>query len=236
MIAMSIEPERYARNFDTLTRAEQAKLASARVAVLGLGGLGGGVSEMLARTGVGHLTLIDGDVFEPSNLNRQLLSTEDLLGTAKALAAQKRIRAVNSTVQVKAIHQYADKDTLYDMIKNADLVVDCLDSIISRFMLQDAAKKAQIPLVAGAIAGVSGQVTVIFPQDKGYELIYGKREHLPAKGIESRTGNISYCALMVAALQASECIKVLLNRGDILRNRLLIMDLWSNSFEVMDLI
>jgi molybdopterin-synthase adenylyltransferase len=236
MIAMSIEPERYARNFETLTRAQQAKLASARVAVLGLGGLGGGVSEMLARTGVGHLTLIDGDVFEPSNLNRQLFCTEDLLGTAKALAAEKRIRAVNSTVQVTAIHQYADENTLYDMIKNTDLVVDCLDSIISRFMLQDAAKKAQIPLVAGAIAGVSGQVTVIFPQDKGYELIYGKKEHLPAKGIETRTGNISYCALMVAALQASECIKVLLNRGDTLRNRLLIMDLWSNSFEVMDLI
>lgn len=236
MIAMSIESERYDRNFDTLTRSQQAKLTSARVAVLGLGGLGGGVSEMLARIGVGHLTLIDGDVFEPSNLNRQLLCTEDLLGTAKALAAEKRIQAVNSTVQVKAVHQYADRDTLYDMIKNADLVVDCLDSIHSRFMLQDAAKKAQIPLVAGAIAGVSGQVTVIFPEDKGYELIYGKKEYLPAKGIESRTGNISYCALMVAALQASECIKVLLNRGDILRNKLLIMELWSNSFEVMDLI
>ncbi len=233
---MSIESERYDRNFETLTRAQQAKLATSRVSVLGLGGLGGGVSEMLARTGVGHLTLIDGDVFETSNLNRQLFCTEDLLGSSKALAAEKRIRAVNSTVQVTAVHQYADKDTLYDMIKNTDLVVDCLDSIHSRFMLQEAAQKAQIPLVAGAIAGVSGQVTVIFPEDKGYELIYGKKEHLPARGIESRTGNISYCALMVAALQSSECIKVLLGRGDILRNKLLIMELWSNSFEVMDLI
>jgi molybdopterin-synthase adenylyltransferase len=236
MIVMSIESERYDRNFDTLTRAQQAKLATSRVSVLGLGGLGGGVSEMLARTGVGHLTLIDGDVFEPSNLNRQLFCTEHLLGSSKALAAKKRIRAVNSTVQVTAVHQYADKDTLYDMIKNTDLVVDCLDSIHSRFMLQEAAQKAQIPLVAGAIAGVSGQVTVIFPEDKGYELIYGKKEHLPARGIESRTGNISYCALMVAALQSSECIKVLLGRGDILRNKLLIMELWSNSFEVMDLV
>jgi molybdopterin/thiamine biosynthesis adenylyltransferase len=191
---------------------------------------------MLARTGVGHLTLIDGDVFEPSNLNRQLFCTEEVLGISKALAAEKRIRAVNSQVQVTSIDQYADGDNLYGMIKHADLVVDCLDSIPARFMLEHAAKKAQIPLVAGAIAGVTGQVTVIFPQDKGYELIYGKKEHLPAKGIESRTGNISYCALMVAALQASECIKVLLDRGDILRNKLLIMELWSNSFEVMDLV
>lgn len=236
MIPMSIGTERYDRNFDTLTRPQQAQLASSRVAVLGLGGLGGGVSEMLARTGVGHLTLIDGDVFEPSNLNRQLFCTEEVLGVSKALAAEKRIRAVNSQVQVTSIDQYADGDNLYGMIKHADLVVDCLDSIPARFMLEHAAKKAQIPLVAGAIAGVTGQVTVIFPQDKGYELIYGKKEHLPAKGIESRTGNISYCALMVAALQASECIKVLLDRGDILRNKLLIMELWSNSFEVMDLV
>jgi molybdopterin-synthase adenylyltransferase len=236
MIAMSIGLERYDRNFETLTRAQQAKLISSRVSVLGLGGLGGGVSEMLARTGVGHLTLIDGDVFEPSNLNRQLFCTEDLLGTAKALAAEKRIRAVNSTVQVRAVAQYADGGNLYDMIRESDLVVDCLDSIHSRFMLQEAAKKARIPLVAGAIAGVSGQVTVIFPEDKGYELIYGKKDQLPARGIESRTGNISYCALMVAALQSSECIKVLLDRGDVLRNKLLIMELWSNSFEVMDLV
>lgn len=236
MIAMSIGTERYDRNFDTLTRPQQAQLASSRVAVLGLGGLGGGVSEMLARTGVGHLTLIDGDVFEPSNLNRQLFCTEDVIGISKALAAEKRIRAVNSQVQVTSIDQYADGDNLYGMIKHADLVVDCLDSIPARFLLEHAAKKAQIPLVAGAIAGVTGQVTVIYPEDKGYELIYGKKEHLPAKGIESRTGNISYCALMVGALQASECIKVLLDRGDILRNKLLIMELWSNSFEVMDLV
>ncbi|MCF8093033.1 MAG: HesA/MoeB/ThiF family protein [Desulfotignum sp.] len=233
---MSIGPERYDRNFDTMTRAQQAKLASSRVAVLGLGGLGGGVGEMLARTGVGHLTLIDGDLFEASNLNRQLFCTEDLLGTSKALAAEKRIRAVNSTVQVTAKAQYAGSANLYDMIKESHLVVDCLDSIHARFMLQEAAQKAQIPLVAGAIAGVTGQVTVIFPEDKGYELIYGKKEHLPAKGIESRTGNISYCALLVASIQASESIKVLLGRGEILRNKLLIMELWSNSFEVMDLV
>ena len=227
--------ERYARNFDTLTRTEQDRLASAKVAVLGLGGLGGGVCEMLARTGVGHLTLIDGDVFETSNLNRQLLCTEALVGTPKAEAARERIGAVNSLVQVTPVAAYADRTNLYEMIRGADLVVDCLDSIHGRFMLQDAARKAHIPVVAGAIAGVSGQVTVFFPEDKGYELIYGNREQLPARGVESRTGNISFCALMVAAIQASECIKLLLGRGDVLRNKLLITELWSNAFEVMDL-
>ena len=232
---MAENSERYARNFDTLSRTEQDRLASAKVVVLGLGGLGGGVCEMLARTGVGHLVLVDGDVFEASNLNRQLLCTEALVGTSKAKAAEKRVRAVNSQVTVTPVAAYADETSLYDMIRGSDLVVDCLDSIQGRFMLQDAAKKARMPVVAGAIAGVSGQVTVFFPEDKGYELIYGKRDHLPAKGVETRTGNISYCALMVAAVQASECIKLLLDRGDVLRNKLLIMELWSNTFEIMDL-
>ena len=80
------------------------------------------------------------------------------------------------------------------------------------------------------------KLTVIFPGDLGYELIYGKQREVQSQGIETQTGNISYCALFVASLQASECIKVLLKRGDILRNKLLIADLWHNSFEVMELV
>ncbi|MCD4721755.1 MAG: HesA/MoeB/ThiF family protein, partial [Desulfobacula sp.] len=74
------------------------------------------------------------------------------------------------------------------------------------------------------------------PGDKGYELIYGKKGGKQSKGIETRTGNIAYCALFVAALQSSECLKVLLDRGDILRNKLLIAELWTNTFDIMDLV
>ena len=77
---------------------------------------------------------------------------------------------------------------------------------------------------------------MIFPKDLGYELIYGKKTQATSRGIETQTGNISYCALFIASLQASECIKVLLKRGDILRNKLLIADLWRNCFEVMELV
>ncbi len=227
---------RYDRNFATLSREDQDCLAGARVAVMGLGGLGGGVCEMLARTGVGHLTLVDGDCFDPTNLNRQLLSREDLMGTPKAIAAQKRINAVNSRVRTQCRVQYADGKTLPGLIKDSDLVMDCLDSIQDRFLLQDAAGKLNIPIVSGAIAGTTGQVTVIFPRDRGYELIYGPRDQAGSAGMETRTGNLSYCALMTAALQSSECIKVLLGKGDTLRNRLLIADLWTNTFEVVELV
>jgi molybdopterin/thiamine biosynthesis adenylyltransferase len=233
--------ERYDRNFNTLSQKEQDILACSHVAVMGLGGLGGGVCEMLARTGVGTLTLVDGDVFDITNLNRQLLSREDLVGTSKAEAARERIHGINSEVRVISKAVYGDESNIHGLIDRADLVVDCLDTIDARFLLQKAAQKVSIPLVSGAIAGVTGQVTVIYPEDKGYELIYGKKNQdkkntHPSKGIETQTGNISYCALFIASLEASECIKVLLNRGNILRNKLLIADLLNNCFEVMDLV
>ncbi len=227
--------QRYARNLNTISRQEQERLGASRVTIIGLGGLGGGVCEMLARVGVGQLTLIDGDRFDVSNLNRQILSQEDLIGVPKAIAAKQRVTAVNSDVVVDARVEYLDSGTLYEGIKDAGVVMDCLDSIETRFSLQDAAHKAGIPIVSGAIAGVTGQVTTIFPGDSGYGLIYGQKTREQLKGVETFTGNIAYCALLTAALQCSECVKVLLNRGDILRNKLLIAELWSNVFEAVDL-
>ncbi|MCG8636089.1 MAG: HesA/MoeB/ThiF family protein [Desulfobacterales bacterium] len=235
-----IDPgERYARNFNTLSRADQEKLGQAHVAVIGLGGLGGGVCEFLARTGVGRLTLVDGDCFDATNLNRQLLSREDVLGNSKAEEAGKRVGLINSGVEVSVHHAFIREDNLADLLEGTDLVVDCLDTIHSRFLLQDAAGSLNIPLVSGAIAGVTGQVTVIFPGDRGFELIYGRPETSgddPGRGIETRTGNISFCAGFTASLQASETLKILLGKGEVLRNKLLIADLWTNTVEVMDLI
>ncbi|MDA8135818.1 MAG: HesA/MoeB/ThiF family protein [Desulfobacteraceae bacterium] len=228
--------ERYDRNFNTFSPDEQKKLGASTVAIIGLGGLGGGVCEMLARVGIGRLILVDGDVFEASNLNRQVLSEERLMGVPKAEAARDRVRAVNSGIEVIHRIEFLDERTLYDTIKGSDVVMDCLDSIDTRFKLQDAAKKAKIPIVSGAIAGVTGQVTAIFPEDKGYALIYGEKSRKQGKGVETKTGNIAYCALFTAALQSSECVKIILNRGDILRNKLLIAELWTNLFEVMDLV
>ncbi len=228
--------ERYNRNFNTISLEEQKKLKMSKVVIIGLGGLGGSVSEMMARVGIGHLTLIDGDVFEPSNLNRQLLSEEKLMGEEKANAAKKRINAINSEVNLKCFTQYLDESNMYEQIKNHDLVFDCLDTIDTRFVLQIAADKALIPIVSGAIAGMAGQVTTIFPGDAGYKLIYGENREKQLKGVEDITGNIVCCAFFIAALQVCEALKILLDRKDLLRNKLLISDLWKNTFEIVDLI
>ena len=207
------------------------------VCVIGLGGLGGAVTEMLARIGVGHLTLVDGDRFDVSNLNRQMLSTEADIGLSKSDVAEKRVKSINSDVEITVHNIFLDSETAEGILKGSDVVVDCLDSIDDRFVLQDAAQGADIPLVSGAIAGTSGQVTTIFPEDKGFELIYGERGQLPhGKGVENGLGNLSFCAMFIASVQASETVKALLHRGDLLRNRLFIVDLMSNAFDVMSLI
>jgi len=236
--------DRYIRNQQTLSAEDQAVLGRSRVAILGLGGLGGGVCEMLARIGVGELILVDGDRFDTSNLNRQLLSCEANIGQYKAEAAAQRVGGVNSIVRVQAYTDFFEADTIDAMLAGADLAVDCLDSIDDRFLLEAAAARLGIPLVSGAIAGVTGQVTVIFPGDPGFEAIYGPRpdagsqgrEPGHARGIEKTMGNLAHCAMFVSALQVSECLKVLLGKADLLQNRLLIADLWLNSVEVMDLV
>ncbi len=227
--------ERYVRNFNTLSREEQSVLKNSRVCIAGLGGLGGCVTEMLARIGVGYLYLVDGDLFTISNLNRQTLCTESNIRTYKADAATQRVKQINSTVHVRSFKRFLTKENCQEIFDEVDVVVDCLDSIDDRFMIQEAAHKCSLPLVSGAIAGTSGQVTTIFPQDKGFELIYGKNYEKNLKGIETRVGNLSFCAMFVASVQSSEVVKLLINREQLLRNKIFIADLISNSYEVMEL-
>ncbi len=227
---------RYARNFQSISLEEQERLANARVCVVGLGGLGGGVVEILARMGVGTLDLVDGDCFDETNLNRQLLSSEKDLGVPKAQVARERVAAINSTVNVNTFNTFLSRENAQEIMGHAQVVVDCLDSIAHRFLLQDLAQNRNIPLVSGAIAGTAGQVTVIYPEDPGFQLIYGEPDGNKRSGIEEQLGNLAHCALLVASLQSSEVLKVLLGRGKILRNRLLICDLMTNSFEVMQLV
>lgn len=227
--------ERYSRNHNSLSREEQTLLNGSRVSIIGLGGLGGGVVETLARIGVGSLFLVDGDRFDTTNLNRQILSTEALVGHPKAEAARSRVMAVNSDVRVTACNSFLDDSNVDAAVDGADIVIDCLDSVDTRFLLEAACKSAGVPLVSGAIAGTLGQIITIFPEDPGLSLVYGERSAKRAEGVENEMGNLSYCAMFVAALQASEAVKVLLNRGELLRNRLLIADLMALSFDIIEL-
>jgi molybdopterin/thiamine biosynthesis adenylyltransferase len=228
-------PQRYVRNFRSFSPSDQMTLLSKTVCIVGLGGLGGGVMEILARLGIGRLILIDGDFFENSNLNRQLLSTEKNIGQSKALIAAERIRQVNSSVETTIHGIYLDEPNAVDLMKGADVVVDCLDNIKTRFIVEHAAKALKIPMVSGAVAGASGQVTVIFPETRGLEAIYGNHENLPEKGIETSTGTLPFTVTLVSTLECAEVIKILLQKAEALRNKLLFINPLENLYEVMSL-
>lgn len=231
-----IIPERYVRNLKTLTIDEQITLLKSTATIVGLGGLGGTMTELLARLGVGTLFLVDDDRFEDHNLNRQLFSEERLLNLWKADAAKARVKQINSSVTVHSFRESVDPENAATFIRESDVAVDCLDNIETRFILEAAAKKKAIPMVSAAVGGICGHVTTIYPQDRGLELIYGPENRLQqSKGAETVLGCLPHGVSVVASLESAEVVKVLLNQPHTLRNRLMLIDLSDNSFDVLDL-
>ncbi len=232
----NIIPVRYARNMRSFHPSDQSTLLKSRVGVVGLGGLGGTVTEILARVGVGRLRLMDGDLFEEHNLNRQLLSGHSKLSTPKADAAASRVREINPAVEVEPRAEFLTEENAEELLAGLDVVVDCLDSLTARFLLQKYARKADVPMVSAAIAGTSGQLTTIFPDDPGLSLIHGDPDALPNKGVETTLGCLPYTVFYMASLESAEVVKVLQGKGALLRNRLLVADLMDHTHEVLDLI
>ena len=230
-----VTPLRYLRNLGTIGISGQAQLLRSSVAIVGLGGLGGYVAEALARMGVGRLILIDGDVFEEHNLNRQILSSEAGLGTPKAVAAQRRIAEINGAVEVIAHPVELTRENLPQLLTGAGLVVDGLDRLPTRLVLQKGAQDLGIPMVHGSIAGFLGQVMTILPGDPGLRSLYGETDDLPEQGLEAQMGTPAATPMAVAAWEAQEVVKTLLDRGEVLRHRLLVMDMESGTIETLKL-
>lgn len=235
-LEQEIIPERYLRNLRSLSLVDQIKLLASTVCIVGLGGLGGLVTETLARMGIGRMHLIDGDQFEAHNLNRQLLSTVNNIGRPKTEAAGHRVKAINPGLTVKTTQAYLNSDNADKLINSCELVVDCLDNIPSRFSLAAAAKRAGIPMVSAAIAGLSGHLTTIFPHDKGLETIFGPEDHSKmTKGVETRLGCLAPAVNVIASLESAEVLNVLLLKNNILKNKLLVVDLTDYTFETLRL-
>ena len=227
-------PRRYLRSYGTVGLARQTKLLRSTVAVIGLGGLGGNVVEALARMGVGRIIAVDGDTFVDHNLNRQLLSEEAALTHSKADAARARVAAINAAVEVVAHAVHLTPQNVEELLGGADVVVDALDRLPARLMLQDGAQRLGIPLIHGAIAGYVGQVMTILPGDAGLHAMYGDGE-VPAQGIEVELGCPAATPMMVAAWQVQEVMKILLGRGQLLRNRMMLMDAEWGTVEILEI-
>lgn len=217
-------PHRYDRNL-ILSPEMQLALGKKKAAVIGLGGLGGFAVEELARFGIGHILGFDFDRFSESNLNRQLFCSEQALGQPKTEAAAGRIGQINSDIRFEAVNGKLSEAELTEALRGCDAVLDCLDNVKDRLVLEKICEELDIPLVHGAIGGWYGQVSTVFPGDRTLEMLYAGSEEP-----EAADGNTVFTAALIASLQVSETVKLLTGQGRTLKGRILTVDLLSSDF------
>ena len=222
-------PERYARNLISFSAEEQRRLFFSKVAMVGIGGLGGHLLESLARAGVGHITACDGDSFEPSNLNRQRFAVENSLYSKKSEAAFETIREVNPAVFLDVRSDYIDDD-FESFIKGADLVADCLGGLEYRGKLKDAAAKLEIPMVTASVAGWAGIVSTVFPGDSSPADFFGTDN-----GLEEELGTPVPAITTAVGIQCGEILKILSGKESSLSGKALMFDLSKLYFETVSI-
>jgi len=226
------ELERYDRQIMIFGTEGQEKLKRAKVAVVGVGGLGSPVAYYLAAAGIGTLLLIDEQTPELSNLNRQILHWEEDVGrNPKPLSAKWKLERFNSDIRIETFVGKLGGENIEEVLKGVDVIVDCLDNFETRYLLDDYSQKKGVPLVHGAVEGTFGQVTTIVP-GKTKSL----REIFP--GVREKKGKfpiIGAAAGVIGSIQAMEVVKLLTGLGEPLLNRLLLVDLAYNTFDVVEL-
>ena len=209
LLKNDVVPLRYLRNIGTLGTEGQAKLLLSSAAVIGCGGLGGWIVELLARTGVGRLTLVDGDVFSESNLNRQALCTEAALGRNKAEVAAVRVREISGAVEAVPCPVMLTDDNAQTLLEKNSIIFDALDNFPSRLLLLKTAQALGIPMIHGAIAGWWGQVCAMESENDALASLWRNKGE---KGVEMVVGTPGFTPSAVASLQVALGIRVLLGQ------------------------
>jgi molybdopterin/thiamine biosynthesis adenylyltransferase/rhodanese-related sulfurtransferase len=218
---------RYSRHFllPEVGEEGQTKLLDAKVLLLGAGGLGSPTALYLAAAGIGTLGIVDDDVVDVSNLQRQIIHTTDRIGVPKVDSAEEQIRALNPGVKVVKYQTRLDASNIMDIIKDYDIVVDGVDNFPTRYLLNDASVRLKIPVVSAAILGFEGQLSVFAPYDGPcYRCLF--RQPPPAELAPScgANGVLGVLPGTMGLLQATEVIKLVIGQGDPLIGRLLIYD------------
>ncbi|MFJ8089113.1 thiazole biosynthesis adenylyltransferase ThiF [Lysinibacillus sp. Ag94] len=223
--------DRYSRQqlFAPIGESGQQKISAKHALIVGAGALGTTNAEALVRAGIGKLTIVDRDYVEWSNLQRQQLYAEDDAKNRmpKAIAAKKRLEAINSTVTVEAIVADASVFELEEWAKQADLMIDATDNFETRMMMNDVSQKYSVPWIYGACVGSYGITYTIIPEKN--PCFSCLLETVPIGGLTCDTaGIIGPAVQMVTAHQISEALKILVDDTAVLRNKLLSFDLWKN--------
>jgi len=222
------EKERYARQL-AMADWDQQKLKSSRVFLAGVGGLGSVISLYLAAAGVGHLHLCDDDRVERSDLNRQVLYAENTLGELKVKTAKRRLTALNSEIEIVGTAKHITKGNIDKLVGECDLLVDGLDNMEARFLLNEVSIKRKIPYLYGAVQGWEGFVGLFHPPDTGclgcfMEKGVPRKEMIPTAGVVPG---------VIGLLEATEALKFLMGVEQSLVGQLLIYDSRALTFEII---
>lgn len=213
------ELERYKRQILLFGEEGQESLKKATIFIAGAGGLGCPVSLYLAVAGVGTLTVVDRDVVELTNLNRQILHYDQDIGKKKTVSAEEKLQEINPDIRVKVIDATIDDANVGTLVGEADGIVDAMDNFPTRYLLNETAYKKNIPLFHGAIRGLYGQATTILPgKSPCLKCIFPNsppQEVFPVVGVTPG---------LIAMVQATEVIKHITHSGKLLTNRLFIWD------------
>lgn len=210
--------------------AGQTILEKSKVCVIGAGGLASPVLTYLACAGVGTITLVDYDIISESNLNRQFLYQEKDIGKPKVQIAEEVLSAFNSEIVFHPVYKKLDNTNIMDVIKDSDVVIDCVDNIETRMLVNRACLQLNIPLVEGGVNGFYGFVFAIKQEYPCLACIgYGNSKLKPP------TPALGAVVGVIGSLQAVECIKILLGLEGVLYGTMLNYDGFSGSFETVEL-
>ena len=215
------ELERYDRQIiiDGFGKEGQERLKRAKVFIAGAGGLGSPVSMYLAAAGVGRMRIVDSDIVEVSNLNRQILHWDADVGKLKANSARDKLQRLNENVQIDGLSERITEDNILELVADCDLIIDAMDNFPTRYLLNKAALARNIPFLHGAVHGFEGRATTIIPGETPcLRCIYPEAspgEDFPVIGV---------APAVIGCIQATEAIKYILGIGELLSGRLLVYD------------
>lgn len=234
--------ERYARQLPLpgFGIEGQAKLASSKVLVIGAGGLGSPVIQYLAAAGIGTIGIADGDKIELSNLHRQLLFTTDDIGESKALVAADKVRKINPEIICHAFNYHVTNKNAFDLFNSYEIIVDCTDNFTARYLVSDACRLLNKPLVFAAVYQYEGQVAVFnTPDNNGKKITYRDLFPEPPSALSAPDCNIAGVLGVVPGLigimQATEVIKLITGIGETLAGKLLNYDIRTHSSMILEL-
>jgi len=225
--------QRYSRHFllPEIGEEGQHKLLDAMVLLLGAGGLGSPTALYLAAAGVGTLGLVDDDVVDVSNLQRQVIHTTDRVGVPKVDSAEEQIKALNPDVEVVKYQTRLDASNILEIIEGYDVIVDGVDNFPTRYLLNDATVRLKIPVVSASILGFDGQLSVFAPYEGPcYRCLYPvppPAELAPSCGAN---GVLGVLPGTMGLLQATEVVKLVVGAGEPLIGRLLLYEALSATF------